>query len=139
MKKKLHKTKTVLTTKRRASIISGGFIIFLVAVVGVTLLVNQSGTQKSTNLVAQVRITKHGFIPATLAVKPGTKVVWVNDDQKLHQVMANPFPGGTDLPGLKSEILNDSQSYSYVANTAGSFGYHDQLHPTINGTILVKK
>lgn len=118
---------------------AGGFAVFVVAVVVVTVLVSHISGKQTSSQVATVRITPNGFVPATLAVKAGTKVVWTNDDQTLHQITANPFPKGTDLPSLKSQILNNAQDYTYVASASGSFGYHDQLHPTINGTLVVKK
>lgn len=124
---------------RKVLIVVGGFAVFVIAVVGVTILVSHIGGKQTSSQVAIVHITPQGFVPATLAVKAGTKIVWTNDDQTLHQIAANPFPKGTDLPSLKSQILNNSQNYSYVASASGSFGYHDQLHPTLNGTLVVKK
>lgn len=89
--------------------------------------------------VAQIQITKNGFVPGTLVVKKGTKVVWTNTDGKMHQVQANPHPNGESLPSLKSEILNNTQTYEYTADTVGSFGYHDHLNPTTNGTLEVQE
>ncbi len=88
---------------------------------------------------AQITISANGFEPATLVVKKGTRVVWVNKDAASHQLVANPYPSGDSLPGLKSEILNSDQTYEYTAGTKGTFGYHDQLNPTTNGTIDVKE
>jgi plastocyanin len=124
--------------KTRIGIVAAGFGVFIVAVGLVTLLTWHTVKKNRTNNVAVVRITNNGFQPATLVVRPGTKVVWSNGDQSLHQVTANPFPKGTDLPSLKSEILTNAQEYAYTAHATGSFGYHDQLNPTINGTLIVK-
>jgi plastocyanin len=88
---------------------------------------------------AQVQITKDGFLPATLVVQKGTKVIWTNTDDNMHQMQANPHPSGDSLPGLKSEILNHQQTYEYTADTAGTFGYHDHLNPTTNGTLEVQE
>lgn len=87
---------------------------------------------------AQVIITKDGFIPATIEVKKGTKIIWTNTDEGMHQIQANPHPTGESLPGLQSEILNNQQTYEYTADTSGTFGYHDKVTPTTNGTINVK-
>jgi plastocyanin len=110
--------------------------VFVVLVVGIFEL-TATHNPKATR-IATVRITAAGFQPATLTVKQGTKVVWANDDSALHQVASNPFPSDTGLAGLKSAILNNDQSYTYVATAKGTFGYHDQLRPTINGTLVVK-
>lgn len=124
---------------RRIFVVIGGIAVLVIAVVGVTMLISHLTNQPAPQRVATIRITAKGFMPATISVKTGTKIVWTNDDDALHQIAANPFPKGTDLPHLKSEILNNAQNYTYIASTSGSFGYHDQLHPTINGTIVVKK
>ncbi len=42
--------------------------------------------------VAVVQITSSGFVPSTIEVKAGTKVVWVNYDQLPHQIAADPYP-----------------------------------------------
>lgn len=130
---KLRKTKNA---KRAYAILASLVFLALVVVVFKVVLSNNSS---STPKVAVVRITDNGFQPATLTVKKGTKIVWDSSSENLHQITANPFPKGTDLPGLKSQILNNAQQYTYVADTTGSFGYHDQLHPTVNGTLVVKK
>ena len=91
-----------------------------------------------TVTTAQVSITGDGFIPATLSVKPGTKVIFTNTDTKPHQIQANPHPTGRSLPGLSSQILNTTQSYSYTFAKTGTYAYHDYLVPTTNGTIQVK-
>ena len=101
---------------------------------------NQPDPQEtSQQSVAQITITKDGFIPATLAVKKGTRIIWTNTDSKMHQIQANPHPTGESLPGLKSEILNNTQTYEYTADTVGIYGYHDQLNPTTNGTLDVQE
>jgi plastocyanin len=110
---------------------------FAVLVVGIYQLTTSH--TKNTPRVATVHITATGFQPATLAVTPGTKIIWTNDDSVMHQVASNPFPQDSILPGLKSQILNNDQTYTYVAATSGTFDYHDQLKPTINGTLVVKK
>jgi plastocyanin len=143
MAEQLDQTKTPSGKKGKTIFALVALVVFAGAVFLVTKLANNANkppqpTAKSVP-VAAVRITKTGFEPSTLSVKQGTKIVWTNTDSGLHQVVANPYPKGTDLTSLKSEILNNSQSYTYVANTTGNFGYHDQLQPTINGTLVVQK
>src|SRR5579863_1999349 len=48
--------------------------------------------------IAVIEITNSGFIPSTLQVNAGTKVVWVNYDQAPHQIAADPYPTHTELP-----------------------------------------
>ena len=124
-------------TKRLYAVLA--LVIFVVLVVGVSKIVSNNNKPTKAAPVAVVRITQSGFVPSTLSVKKGTHVVWTNSDMALHQVASNPFPKDNGLPALKSEILNNTQTYTYVANTAGSFGYHDQMQPTTNGTLVIRK
>jgi len=114
------------------------FTAFVVLIAAVSVIINHKN-QQARPRVAEVRITASGFEPSTLVVEQGTKITWVNTDSRPHQVMANPYPKGSDLPNLKSEILNNAQTYSYFADRAGSFNYHDQINPTVNGTIVIQK
>jgi plastocyanin len=151
MEEQAQKTKSGNPKGKGAAIIGGGLIVLAIAIALVTVLAlhsndnsNKSGNSSSATTpvapkTAVIRVTGTGFEPATLSVQKGTKVMWLNADAGLHQIVANPYPKGTDLPGLKSEILNQAQSYTYTAATVGSFGYHDQMNPTINGTLLVKQ
>ncbi len=139
MKDQPEKTKTSNREKPGVAIILLGFTVFFIAIALVSLLTLHVAKNHQPTRVAVVRITKTGFVPATLSVKQGTQVIWTNSDEGLHQVAPNPYPKDTGLPGLKSEILNNAQSYEYTANAIGTFGYHDQLTPTTNGTLVVSK
>jgi len=96
-------------------------------------------TITTEQLTAVVSITKDGFIPASLVVQKGTKIIWTNTDDNSHQIQANPHPTGDSLPSLKSEILNNTQTYEYTADTPGTYSYHDKLNPINNGTIEVQE
>jgi plastocyanin len=88
--------------------------------------------------VAEVQINGEGFMPADLIVKRGTRVVWVNNTDGLHQVISNPHASHDDLSDFKSEILNNGQTYEYTFEESGTFNYHDEVRPTTNGTIKVE-
>jgi plastocyanin len=133
------KHKTPPSTPPRPLVVLSGFLVLFAAIFLVSVLALHTVGNHHQARVAIVRITKNGFIPATLSVSKGTKVVWTNSDTNLHQVASNPYPKDNILPSLKSEILNNAQTYEYTANTPGTFGYHDQLTPTTNGTLVVQK
>lgn len=130
------KLKRIKSTKRFHAFLAFLVFVGLVSVVSVLITTHR---QQAKVQVAEVRITKSGFKPSTLVVQEGTKIIWTNSDNARHQVVANPYPSGDDLPGLRSEILNNTQTYTYLTDKAGSFGYHDQLKPTVNGTIVIQK
>jgi plastocyanin len=77
-----------------------------------------------------VRITASGFSPAGVTIKTGDAVKWTNNDTKNHQVVANngTFASPTIAPG---------HSYTRTFNTAGTYRYHDALHPSLTGRVVV--
>ncbi len=116
------------------------FILLTAVVLAAVAVVYLNGRSqsKTTPLSAVVQITANGFIPATLSVKPGTKVTWVNQDGQPHRVASNPHPTHTDTKGLDSPEVPAGGTYSFVFNGSGQHGYHDHLHPTTNGTLVVQ-
>jgi plastocyanin len=86
-----------------------------------------------------VEITADGFNPNVLTVPSGAKVVWVNKDSNPHRVASNPYPEGTDLPGLDSkDPIGPDGTYAFTFSKSGTFGYHDHFKPTVNGQVIVK-
>ena len=119
---------------------TGLIILLLVSfIVAQVIKDEQSEITSSAANVAQIQITKNGFVPASIVVDKGTKIIWTNEDEATHQLQANPHPTGESLPELKSEILNNQQTYEYTANSPGTYGYHDHVNPTTNGTIEVRE
>jgi plastocyanin len=79
---------------------------------------------------ATVQIKRTSFSPGTITIKTGDSVKWVNADTQNHQVVSN---NGSFVSG----ILGPGKTYSHQFNAAGTFHYHDGLHPSIKGTIKV--
>ncbi len=79
-----------------------------------------------------ILIKSTGFSPGSLTVNHGDKVVFRNTDKVDHQVVA-------DNGSFASPILHANQSWTTAAlNTAGNFRYHDALHPSLAGRVIVK-
>lgn len=116
-------------------------IIGLVLAVTTFALFNKPSTKEPITAdppQATVSITKQGFVPATLSVKPGTVVTWVNEDKNPHRIASNPYPSHTDLPGLDSNApIGPTGTYQYTFKDTGTFGYHDHYSPTTNGSVIV--
>jgi plastocyanin len=88
---------------------------------------------------AIVAITEDGFSPETVKIKVGMQIVWVNNDNEAHRVAANPFPTHSSLPALDSKInLAPNSTYRFTFTKAGTYTYHDELHPQTSGTIIVQ-
>ena len=77
-----------------------------------------------------VRIEGMQFVPATLTVKAGDKVLWRNADLVPHTVTA---AGQFD-----SRTIVTEGTWSYVPGKAGSYPYACTLHPGMKGTLVVR-
>lgn len=82
----------------------------------------------STN---KVTISNFTYSPSDITVKKGTTVTWTNNDSVSHDVV-----GDSDNE-LKSELLQNGQSYSFTFNEVGTFNYSCTPHPQMHGTVTV--
>jgi plastocyanin len=72
--------------------------------------------------VVTVHVRDNVFQPATLAVKPGTTVRWVNEGRNRHNVTPNSGHA------FGSKNLAPGQSYAFRFADAGQFAYYCTLH-----------
>ena len=79
----------------------------------------------------QVVIENFSFAPATLTVKAGTKVTWINRDDVPHTVNEND-------KRFKSSTMDTDDRFSYTFSSPGTFSYFCALHPKMTGQIIVK-
>ena len=78
---------------------------------------------------AQVVIENSKFMPTDLVISVGTTVEWVNKDSMDHTVT---FENG-DL----DELLPRGATGTFTFNEKGEFRYFCQLHPGMQGTVIV--
>ncbi|PMS29420.1 copper-binding protein [Paraburkholderia rhynchosiae] len=71
------------------------------------------------------------FSPATLKVKRGDRIVWINKDLFPHTVSA-------DNHAFDSGSIAADASWSYVAGKAGTYPYGCRFHPTMHGSVTVR-
>jgi plastocyanin len=70
------------------------------------------------------------FKPDTITVRAGTTVVWENDDDIPHTVVA--------LDGaFRSQALDTEDKFSFTFAQAGMFEYFCSLHPRMKGQVVV--
>ena len=81
---------------------------------------------------ATVKIDNFTFGPATLAVKTGTTVTWVNNDDIPHAVVTQ------DHVTFKSKVLDTDQRFSFTFTRAGEYPYFCSLHPHMVGKVVVQ-
>lgn len=77
-----------------------------------------------------VSISDYMFEPLVLIVPPGTTVTWYNQDSVSHTVTSdtNAFDSGNIEPG---------KNFSHTFASAGNYGYHCRIYPTMQGQIVV--
>lgn len=83
---------------------------------------------------ASVSITARSFTPGTVKIKRGESVAWLNKDRSMHLIVSD-----SDLAGFKGQgnlLFNDM--YLYTFNAVGTYTYHDQLNPSLKGTVVVE-
>ena len=81
-----------------------------------------------------VVIRDFAFDPATVRVRPGTKVTWVNcgpQGDESHTSTANQG-------AWSSPLLAPGATFTQTFATAGSFPYHCTPHPGMTGTVTVE-
>ena len=99
-----------------------------------------------------VEINLQGFVPKDLEIKKGDKVTWVNKLVTESRPAGNSHPTHTFYPGSSiimcgtaeekntfdaCKSLKKEESYSFVFNEVGTWGYHNHLQPSRDGKIIV--
>ena len=77
------------------------------------------------------------FVPSTATVEVGAIVTWDNTDTAAHTATAgSPSDGPSGV--FDSSLIMSGGSYSYTADTAGTFDYFCMVHPWMEGTLIVE-
>ncbi len=112
-------------------------IVVVLGVAAAYLITTRNNGNPQQNAL-QVNITKNSFDPSTITIKAGSSVTWVNTDTAPHRVASNPFPENDGLAGFDSKNpLGPNGTYTFKFDKTGTFDYHDQYHPTVNGSVTV--
>ena len=103
-----------------------------VALLALTLTYSRGTSAKPAPADAnEIVIQNFAFEPATLTVKTGTKVTWVNRDDEPHTATA------TDKR-FNSKTLENGDRFSMEFNQPGIYKYYCALHPKMTGQVIVK-
>ena len=79
----------------------------------------------------EVSISSLQFKPATLKIKAGDTVVWTNNDDRDHTVVAKDG-------SFKSDNLKPGETFERTFAKAGKFAYGCSYHPRMKGEIDVE-
>lgn len=93
-----------------------------------TTTISQDKQFDETQITITIGSVTNGFVPASVTVKAGTTVTWMNNDAMAHTVTGNGFQSGN---------MDYQGTYSHQFNTVGSYDYHCSNHTVMQGTINV--
>lgn len=85
-----------------------------------------SGNESTTQTI---NITGMSF-PAEITVKPGTTVIWNNQDID-HTVTFSDID-------VESGVFSRGETFEHTFTEVGEFDYRCEIHPTMRGTIIVE-
>ncbi len=102
-------------------------VIIGIAVCAMSLDAGGAFAQRGGRVVIQ----SMQFRPATLSIKAGESVTWVNNDDRDHKIVGdgNSFSSGN---------LSSGQSFTQRFEKAGRFSYSCSYHPRMKGTVVVE-
>lgn len=103
---------------------------FVLIAVSALALVLAGASRPAATATKTVKITATAFSPASVTIKTGDAIKWSNTDTKAHQVVANN--GSFASPSIAA-----GKTWTHTFNTAGTFRYHDALHPALTGKVVV--
>lgn len=103
---------------------------FVLIAVGALALVLAGASKPAATVTKTVKITATAFSPASVTIKTGDAIKWTNTDTKAHQVVANNG-------AFASPTIAAGRSWTRTFNTAGTYRYHDALHPALTGKVVV--
>jgi plastocyanin len=101
-------------------------VIFMAAATLALVLAAPASSATTT-----VSVKRTGFTPASVTLNQDDAVTWTNNDTIDHQVVSN---GGS----FASPILKPGKSWTRTFGSGGTYRYHDSLHPSLKGTVVVK-
>jgi len=104
--------------------------LILSAVAALALVVPAASHTAVGATTKTVKITSTAFSPASVYIATGDSIKWTNKDTKNHQVVSNSG-------AFASPIITPGRSYTHTFNAAGIYRYHDGLHPTLTGRVVV--
>jgi 3',5'-cyclic-AMP phosphodiesterase len=79
----------------------------------------------------EIGIDNFNFTPPSIAVKAGTTVTWINNDDVPHLIVS------VRSAFKPSPVLDTGQRYSASVARAGTYDYFCSLHPKMQGKIIV--
>jgi plastocyanin len=115
--------------RNRAGLVANSVKRLLTFVLGLSTCLLVAMPQ-ATAATVSVSIMNFGFNPVSPTVAQGSAVQWTQFDSTEHTTTSNAL-------FWRSAHLSQGQTFQTTFWSAGSFGYHCELHPDMTGTIRV--
>jgi plastocyanin len=101
---------------------------------------SSGGTPTSTTTIT---LTAAGASPSAISVTQGTRVIFINNDNRQHEMTSNPHPEHTDCVELNQIgfLSPGQQRETGNLNTVRTCGYHDHNDPNntrFQGRIVIQ-
>ena len=120
----------------------------IVALAGVIIACNDSPTVPSAGDTPQVQtntitITANGANPRNIQIAAGTRVLFVNDDSRSHNMTSDPHPSHTDCPDINQAGFLAPGQRRETGNlvVVRTCGFHDHDMPgqaNLTGQIVIR-
>jgi plastocyanin len=90
-----------------------------------------------------ILIVSNAVCPQTLSVAPGSRVTFINNDDRLHNMVSDPHPEHTDCIEINQvgTLSPGQQRETGNLNTVRSCGFHDHelaQNRALQGTIVIR-
>lgn len=142
-----------MTNFRRTAILGTTILASALVLSACSLYSTPSGTGSQTaqsqqqatspaQSAATVTFSDSGVDQATVTIKSGQAITWINNSSKTIQVASANHPTHTLNPELSNGQfvleLAPGASSTVTLNKAGTWGFHNHLNPSVTGEVVVQ-
>ncbi|HIH46163.1 MAG TPA: PEFG-CTERM sorting domain-containing protein [Candidatus Nitrosotenuis sp.] len=78
------------------------------------------------------------YVPSTITIDTGSEVNWSNEDTASHTVTSGDPQNGPD-GNFNSDLFLAGKTFSHKFEEAGTFQYFCQVHPWMQGAVIVQE
>jgi hypothetical protein len=101
------------------------------------------GTTDPPVATSTITITSSGANPRSITVAPGTRVTFVNNDSRTHEMHSDPHPEHTDCPAINDVgfMTVGQTKLTGNLNTVRTCRFHDHNDPSntsLQGSIVIQ-
>ena len=110
-----------------------------------TTATNQTNQQTTSSSIAsnatEVKIigdeVKEPYIPGSIIIQSGDKVMWINSDEEVHTVTSGLQSSTDSGKQFDSGLISANQTFEHTFDKPGSFNYYCTVHPIMTGIVNV--